>query len=235
MKRGGGKAKGSSFERKIAKMISEWWSDGERDDIYGRSTTSGAWAKTRAKTAQSTFGQYGDLQALDPFGQPLIDACTFEFKIGYNQMSLLACIDKPENAAVQTLERFLAQVTEDHQNAGSVWPVLIFKRDRRDPTICIPRTMYEAIVQETPKTPGLFDHIAFSRRVGDYEHEQWVIFRLDAFLEWCSPNFFSEGKWEMYRASSAHEQDAPRSDRRKKLAAKLGRYRRDRRVPKGES
>ena len=60
MRPGGGKAKGSSFEREIARILSLWWSKGTRDDIFGRTMSSGAWGTQRAKAGKSTFGQYGE-------------------------------------------------------------------------------------------------------------------------------------------------------------------------------
>ena len=73
-------AKGSAFEREIAKLLSLWWSDCERDDIFWRTQTSGARATSRKRRGQDTFGQYGDIQACDPVGQPLLDCCIIEIK-----------------------------------------------------------------------------------------------------------------------------------------------------------
>ena len=71
-KKGGGHAKGSQFERTVCKDLSLWWTKGKRDDVFWRTSGSGARAKTRSKTGEKTFGQYGDVQATDPIGQPLI-------------------------------------------------------------------------------------------------------------------------------------------------------------------
>ncbi len=58
--------KGSNFEREICKLLSLWWTNDKRDDIFWRTSGSGARATTRSKTKQKTFGQYGDVQATDP-------------------------------------------------------------------------------------------------------------------------------------------------------------------------
>jgi len=42
-------AKGSSFEREICTILSKWWTNNERDDVFWRTAGSGARATTRSK------------------------------------------------------------------------------------------------------------------------------------------------------------------------------------------
>lgn len=139
-------AKGSEFERKICKRLSLWWTNEEKSDVFWRTSTSGARAKTRSKVGQSTFGQYGDIQATDPVGQPLIDMFTFELKIGYKHSSVADVLDKGPKAAQQNWEKWIDQVHEDHKNAGSLHWALITKRDRREPVIFIHRRAYKRLL-----------------------------------------------------------------------------------------
>ena len=131
--------KGSNFEREICKRLSEWWSDNKRDDIFWRTSGSGARAKTRSKKNQKTFGQCGDIQATDPIGQPLIDVCSIELKRGYPKATFSDLIERPDGAAEQMYEKFINQAIEDHKNAGSLTWMLIVKRDRKDPIVFMPR------------------------------------------------------------------------------------------------
>ena len=80
-----GKSKGNSFERQICKQLSLWWSNGKSEDIFWRTASSGAMANIRSKSCKKSFGQYGDIQAINPIGQPLIDVCTIELKRGYSK------------------------------------------------------------------------------------------------------------------------------------------------------
>jgi len=76
-------SKGSSYEREISKRLSKWWTNGERDDVFWRSQQSGGRATQRAKKGKTTKNQEGDIQAMDPIGQPLIDKVSIELKCGY--------------------------------------------------------------------------------------------------------------------------------------------------------
>lgn len=123
--------KGSQFERNTCRQLSLWWTNGERDDVFWRSAGSGAMAKTRSKSGKGTFGQYGDVQATDPVGQPLLDAFTIELKRGYNRFTIQDLLDK-SGKAQQQYEKFFEQVMQDAENAGTDNWLLIVKRDRRD-------------------------------------------------------------------------------------------------------
>lgn len=71
------KAKGSEFERKICRIISEFWSEGKYRDLCWRSASSGARgtvAGTRVK------GYYGDLVAVSPLIEPLFSIFCIEAK-----------------------------------------------------------------------------------------------------------------------------------------------------------
>ena len=139
--------KGSKFEREICKELSRWWSNGKRDDIFWRTSGSGARAKSRSKSNQQTFGQYGDVQATDPSGQPLIDLCTIELKKGYAAATLHDLIDRQDRHR-PPFEKFIFQAMTDRDNAGTPYWMLITKRDQRVPIITIPRKFYSDLWNE---------------------------------------------------------------------------------------
>ena len=179
-----GHGKGSNFERKICKQLSLWWT-GDRDDVFWRSSTSGARAKTRSKVGQSTFGQYGDIQATDPIGQPLIDMFTFELKIGYKNSSVADVLDKGPKGAKQNWEKWIEQVRGDHKNAGSLYWALITKRDRREPVIFIHRRAYKRLQLLSVTLPmnGNSIHMIKTR----LEFKNIIAFPLEDFLKHVNP------------------------------------------------
>ena len=132
-----GKGKGTEFERQICKDLSLWWSDGQREDIFWRSATSGARATVRSKVNKTTFGQYGDIQATDPIGQPLIELCNIELKRGYGGASIADVLDTPKGR-MPLWRLWLKQALEDQANAQRDYWALITKRDRRQTVIFIP-------------------------------------------------------------------------------------------------
>ena len=145
-------AKGINFERDICKQLSLWWSNGKTDDIFWRTSGSGARAKTRSKTGQATFGQYGDVQATDPIGQPLLDVCNIELKRGYSTQTIAHLLDTLPGNKLQTYELFIKQAIQDHKKAGSYFWMLIVKRDRRQPMVYIPMKFYREITDTLFRT-----------------------------------------------------------------------------------
>jgi len=136
--------KGSQFERDICKLLSKWWTGGKRDDVFWRTAGSGARATMRSKKNQNTFGQYGDVQATDPIGQPLIDLCTIELKRGYSQDTFANLLEDSttHNAVPCMYAKFIAQAKGDSRKAFTPWWLLIVKRDRRKPIVIFPRTLF---------------------------------------------------------------------------------------------
>lgn len=84
MKPGGGKAKGSSFEREICKDLSLWITGGGRDDIFWRSAMSGGRASVAFKKGGSNISQTGDICAVDPIGDPMVKKFFIECKFYAN-------------------------------------------------------------------------------------------------------------------------------------------------------
>ncbi len=185
-----GKGKGSSFEREVCTILSRWWSKGKRDDIFWRTSGSGARAKTRSKTKQLTFGQYGDVQATDPIGQPLIDLCTIELKRGYSKSTFANLIDHLDDAAEQSYEKFILQAITDNKNSSSYVWMLIVKRDRRKILVFIPHTFYKSL-KAKKCTIGI---PRFTLDCKFYDGKRRKIFgtTLDNFLACVQPKHFEE-------------------------------------------
>jgi len=143
-----GNQKGSSFEREICKQLSLWWTDGQDDAVFWRSTTSGARAKVRSRVGKDTFGQYGDIQATNPIGQPLLDVCTIELKRGYGKASIADVLDAGPKAAKHPWEKWVEQAEEDSRNARTPHWMLITKRDRREAIVFMPVGFHDELAKD---------------------------------------------------------------------------------------
>ena len=131
-------AKGGSFERLIAVQLSEWWTNGERDDVYWRSSNSGGRATARHKKGKRTAGQYGDIAAIDPIGKPLLDLMTLSLKRGYSDDNLHSLLDASANAKEQKYQKWMNEAYADCCRAKSFSWALLTRRDRREPLLFMP-------------------------------------------------------------------------------------------------
>jgi len=193
-----GKNKGSNFERLISKKLSLWWSEGKRDDIFWRTQSSGGWNTNRRLLGKKTSSQFGDIQAIDPIGQPLLEALCIEIKIGYGKWSILDCIDKPEKGAEQTFETFIKQVLKDWRstNGKCAYPCIIAKRDMREPIIFIPWPLYLKI-KDMYGIDRLFTDRTFAMNIRCPEYEYPIIvLKLADFFDWCPSQFFKDRLWK---------------------------------------
>jgi len=182
-------AKGPQFERDVCRQISLWWSNSQRDDIFWRTPGSGARATARAKQGKTTFGQVGDIMSTDPAGQLLTSLITFELKRGYNSENVNNIIDRVRSQRkASQLEQWLLKLSS--ANVSPYW-ALIHKRDRRDPVVYFPTSLFDLLVGESLAGPALVDtdKLQFSFR---YEVTTPTVLRVTAvnlsdFLRYVSP------------------------------------------------
>lgn len=80
MRKGGGKAKGASFEREICCRLSLWLSDGQQEDLLWRSAMSGGRSTVGHKKGKRLAAQAGDISAIHPLGATLTDKYMVECK-----------------------------------------------------------------------------------------------------------------------------------------------------------
>lgn len=79
MRSGGGKAKGSSFERDVCKQLSLWVTGGKSKDVFWRSAMSGGRATVAARRGVKVR-QAGDICAVAPEGHALTERYFIECK-----------------------------------------------------------------------------------------------------------------------------------------------------------
>lgn len=177
--------KGSSFEREIAKRLGLWWTGGERDDIFWRTSQSGGRATTRKKTGKTTANQDGDICATDPIGQPLIDAVTIELKCGYNSWNIKQIIDSISRKKETILEAFFNQASREcaAQNRGGWW--LITRQDRRNALIFVNGDFFKQMRKRVQIPDEAVYIVIFHCRYGLI-----ACFELELFLNLVTPEFF---------------------------------------------
>lgn len=130
--------KGSRYEREVCKQLGKWWSGGIRDDIFWRTSGSGARATVRSAKGQKTSGQYGDVSAIDSIGEPLLQVFSIELKRGYSANSFGDMFDFPAKAKKQKWEIFYSQAKASAEASGARYWMLIWRRDRRKALVFVP-------------------------------------------------------------------------------------------------
>lgn len=179
-------AKGSKFERKICKVLSKWWTGGERDDVFWRSSQSGGRATRRAKKGKKTYGSYGDIAAVDPIGEPLLKLFTIELKIGKSHGTPMDIIDCPLKDCFKPFENTLLQAHEAHIKAGSCGWMVICKRDFKNAMVYADLDLLRKL--EEGKNYSLFTPpvARFSIRVGSLRF-RFAAITLEYFLKRVTP------------------------------------------------
>jgi hypothetical protein len=151
--------KGGSAEREISVLLSLWWTNGERDDVFYRTNASGARFTNRKKSGKDTAGQGGDICAQDPIGKPLEDAWSIECKSGYGgkrkvkvegkvvkkiqkRWDVIDLLDSKQKETA--IEEMWGQCTRDALLTNRK-PVLIFRRNQREFCIAIEHPYFLAL------------------------------------------------------------------------------------------
>jgi len=142
-----GPRKGNGYEREICRLLSQWWSNGARDDLFYRTGGSGSRAFNRARQGKTTAGQGADVGATDPEGAPLTQLFAIEVKRGYNLHTIQDLMDKPSWGGEQVYEDWFAKAELHRQASGARYWALIVRRDRREPLIFYPEKLCPSVVQ----------------------------------------------------------------------------------------
>lgn len=140
--------KGSAFERAFCKRLSLWWTQdtlSPRDDVFWRTQNSGGRSTSRSKQGKTTRGQYGDIAATDPIGQPLLDLLSFELKRGYSKFTIADLLDKPERAKEQLYEGWINKIIKTSKQAETPYWALVVQRNRRDALLIAPYDFFVEI------------------------------------------------------------------------------------------
>ena len=155
-------AKGQDFERLLCKQLSLWWSNGEDDNIFWRTSNSGGRATTRAKAGKKANIHCGDIGVIDPIGEPLLRVISWELKRGYSRATIHDLLDKPDKAKTQIYEEWFTKAERDRQRSGALYWALVHKRDRREPLIWLPMALMNEFMAKDVMTEDRVIHGCFS-------------------------------------------------------------------------
>ncbi len=157
------KCKGSQFERDIAKKLSLWVSNGERDDIFWRTASSGGrFTQNKNKTLANSAG---DVSYLDEIGKPLLDRFIIECKVGYNKTRVLDILFKKNE-----ITKWLDTLQEEMNRTGHKEFMLIWKINFLGTVVIINERTFKQIKQTDR-------WIAFT-----HNNQVYYISQLDDFL-----------------------------------------------------
>jgi len=163
MRPGGGKNKGSDFERLICRRLSKWIQGSELPELFWRSASSGAKATMdhrRGKIAK----MYGDIIAIDEksywFGDLFVIECKFYKEFDFGKML------QKKGKILEWWE----QVCRDAELAGK-FPFLIFKRNQ-----------YPIYVMYNLRIEEIINDLNYSRFKFDF-YVQWSYYSTISLLE----------------------------------------------------
>jgi hypothetical protein len=122
MRKGGGKPKGSKFEREVCSKLSLWITKGEHKDALWRSSMSGGRATVHVKKG-GTNRQAGDICAVAPEGHVLTDKFYIECK-HYKSLDLGNFFLGRNGRLRKFWYKTVAQATKHNRN-----PMLIAKQN----------------------------------------------------------------------------------------------------------
>lgn len=131
--------KGSAWERKFAGLLSEWWTGEPDRRVFWRTSGSGATSTVRNRKGKKTRQHCGDICAVDPVGQPLLQLLVIEAKKGYSSVTMQDLIDNPEGGRKGANYRdWIAKAEADAEQAGVPHWMLVVKRDKREAVVVLP-------------------------------------------------------------------------------------------------
>jgi hypothetical protein len=159
MRKGGGRAKGNSFERVVAKIVVATFKDHgiTEEDCYRTPSSGGHRYAKKQDPGDLVISQ--KLRALFPFHVE----CKF-----YREIPLHQFFDGQKNWNKSWIvKKWLLQVTKEASE--ELTPMLVFKANDREILVCLP-AVYPLIV-------GIHPRLSFN-----YNGEKWYVARFDRLL-----------------------------------------------------
>lgn len=130
MRRGGGKAKGSQYEREVCVQLSRWVSSGVQEDVFWRSALSGGRATVAFKKGKSHAAQVGDISAVDPLGNKFIKDFAVEIKF-YKDLNFQGLLTGKGH-----LIDFWTEINEQASRYNK-HPIMFVRQNRLQPYVCL--------------------------------------------------------------------------------------------------
>lgn len=130
MRKGGGKAKGASFERDVCRQLSLWVSGGTQEDVFWRSAMSGGRSTVAHAKGKRLAAQAGDISCIHPSGENFASKFLCECK-NYSSLDYPGLLtNKGHLAEFWGIVKIEASTYNKH-------PFMIAKQNRYPTTICL--------------------------------------------------------------------------------------------------
>lgn len=137
MKSGAGKRKGGTYERKIARKLSLWITQGKNENGLWRSSSSGAMATINKKKGSINPYQCGDLCAVSPDCYKFAKQIYVEIKF-YKKLNIANFIfDRPS-----ILKKFWNTATKEAESYNKE-PIIIAKENNFPELIIFRKTLFD--------------------------------------------------------------------------------------------
>jgi hypothetical protein len=121
-----GKKKGGGYEREKARQLSLWFTKDKNDDVFWRTSASGAKATVNLQAGKDVnFNHFGDIGAINTIGFPFIELVNIECK-SYQDFSLLKVLKPNKNPSL--IENFWGEAKKEADDSGRL-PILIMKKN----------------------------------------------------------------------------------------------------------
>lgn len=200
------KQKGGQFERTLCVQFSKWWTGGEREDVFWRTSGSGNRATSRRRRGEAIVKyQCGDMTFIDDIGRPLIEKFNFEFKF-YRHYELLSTLSP--TLANHSWLHFWAECCYEARTTERI-PFLVTKQNRHIPIVWVPSTLHLELLQHNLHfNPcmliSLVGQEVNTKKFGRFvtEDQKVVGFRLEQFFILVDPAMFGA---ECARSSTAEQ------------------------------
>ena len=156
MKSGGGKQKGSSFERKICEYLSLWITNNEHKDVFWRSAMSGGRATVHLNAGIRMTAQAGDISAIRGIGEQLLNVFLIECKF-YKDLKFDSLLFDSK----QGISGFWEKLVKDSAKFDR-YPLLIARQNNKPVLIGTNSfiiSSVQAIAQKKFKTQSVFTHL----------------------------------------------------------------------------
>lgn len=186
MRPGGGKDKGSEFERVTATKLSLWLTQGARADLFARNVLSGGMFTRKFDKGSKELGASGDLMAAHPLAFDFLTCFAVECK-HYASLDVSGFVY--DTAGTTFLWQTLA-LAGTQARAQGARPLLVAKQNRK-PTLILCDGAVGKLARDLAPTRGaLFRyHLLHNERV--------AVFQFDALVQKINPARFLEAVREL--------------------------------------
>jgi hypothetical protein len=144
VRKGGGKAKGSSFERYVGVRLSLWLTEGERTDLFSRNVLSGGRFTNQAKKGLE-LAIPGDLAAAHPLAIEFITKFMVECKHHKNiNLDVYLFDTQQKSSLAKIIDKALAEA-----KLANVVPLIVVKQNNRDAAVLMQHAVGGAALEAT--------------------------------------------------------------------------------------